>query len=70
MKTPLGNRVGPLHIITAIKHIEDFVRDRSKKDLYDDIVFRSAIERQLEIIGKAANRLTDDLQANRSDVEW
>lgn len=70
MKTPLGNRVRLLHILTALEHIEDFIRDRTKQNLYDDVMFRSAVERQLEVIGEAANRLSSDLKAERSDVEW
>lgn len=59
-----------MHILTALEHIEDFIRDRTKQALYDDIMFRSAVERQLEIIGEAANRLSPDLKAERSEVEW
>ena len=70
MKTRLGNRVRLLHILTALEHIEDFTRDRTKQALYDDIMFRSAVERQLEIIGEAANQLSPDLKAERSAVEW
>ena len=70
MKTPLGNRVRLLHILNAIEHIEDFIRDKTKQSLYDDVMFRSAVERQLEIIGEAANRLSADVKAQRHDVEW
>lgn len=70
MKTALGNRVRLLHILNAIEHIEDFIRDKTKQSLYDDVMFRSAVERQLEIIGEAANRLSADVKAERNDVEW
>lgn len=70
MRTPLGSRVRLLHILNAIEYVEDFLHDRTKQSLYDDVMFRSAVERQLEIIGEATNRLSPDVKAERSDVEW
>ena len=37
--------------------IEDFVRGKSREDYLRDLLLRSAVERQLEIIGEAFNQL-------------
>jgi len=40
------------------------------EDLSSDDVFRLAIERALEVVGEAANRLPMDLRAKYPDLEW
>lgn len=41
----------------AIQHVESFSKGKSLSDFEDDALLRSAIERQLEIIGEALNHL-------------
>ena len=45
-------------------------RSRTVEDLSSDDVFRLAIERALEVVGEAANRLPAELRAKYPDVEW
>ena len=59
-----------LHIIEAINYIESFIEGRVKDDLYNDPMLRFAIERQLEIIGEAANHLSDELKLTNPEIEW
>ena len=59
-----------LHISEAIDYIETFIEGKSKVDLYNDPMLRFAIERQLEIIGEAANHLSDELKLNNPEIEW
>jgi len=49
-----------LHILQAIDYVDEFLTGRSKEALYDEPMFRFAVERQLEIIGEAANHLSDE----------
>jgi uncharacterized protein with HEPN domain len=43
---------------------------RTVEDLSSDDVFRLAIERALEVVGEAANRLPAELRAKYPNVEW
>ena len=49
--------------LEASIHIGDFVREKSLRDYENDLLLRSGVERQLEIIGEALNSLS------RSDAE-
>ncbi len=61
MKRLLDDKTRLLHILQAIAYVDEFMTSRSKESLYDEPMFRFAIERQLEIIGEAAkaNQLSD-----------
>lgn len=59
-----------LHITEAIHYIETFIEGKVKDDLYNDPMLRFAIERQLEIIGEAANHLSDELKLTNPEIEW
>jgi len=43
---------------TAGRAIEDFVRGRTREDYQAELMLRSAVERQFEILGEALRRLT------------
>jgi len=70
MKEINSDRVRLLHIQEAITYIENFLTNKNKDDLYNDALIRFAVERQLEIIGEAANRLSEDIKLKSSEIEW
>ena len=41
----------------AAKAVRDFVAGKTKTEFLDDLLLRSAVERQLEILGEALNHL-------------
>lgn len=52
--------------VQAGQAITDFVAERTARDLSGDLMLRSAVERQLEILGEALGRLrTDDPETAR-----
>lgn len=59
------------HIFDAICRIELFVTDVSWKDFEkeNNVVF-SAVIRELEIIGEAANHIPEAFRARINDVPW
>jgi uncharacterized protein with HEPN domain len=45
-------------MLTAARAVERFVRDRAAADYLDDLMLRSAVERQIEIIEEAARHVS------------
>jgi uncharacterized protein with HEPN domain len=43
---------------------------RTREDLDDDRLYNLAMTRLLEIIGEAANRVSDDVQAQYPELPW
>lgn len=44
----------------AAKLVQDFARGKTEAEFTSDLIIRSAIERQLEVLGEALNRLRRD----------
>jgi len=57
------------HIVDAIGRIERFSADGRAAFMADEKT-QSAVVRQLEIIGEAAKRLSDDLKSEAPDLPW
>jgi uncharacterized protein with HEPN domain len=70
MKGNMADEARLQHILNVIRYIEDFSADKSKDDIYNDPMFRFSVERQLEIIGEAANNLSPALQQKYSSTPW
>ena len=52
------------------KAIVNFTRSRTPQDYRSDLLLRSAVERQIEIIGEAANRVGAAFRAARPQIPW
>lgn len=70
MRGKLPDTIRLQHILDAIQHIKNFSLDKTKKDFFEDAMYRSSVERQLEIIGEAANNLSDGLTNKYSEIPW
>jgi uncharacterized protein with HEPN domain len=70
MKGKISDEIRLKHILDAINFIETFSTGKSKDDLYNNFMYRFSIERQLEIIGEAANNLSPQLLQKHSDIPW
>lgn len=54
----------------ACELVARFIHDRSEADYTTDALVRSAVERQIEIIGEAARGLSDSLKAEHPEIPW
>jgi uncharacterized protein with HEPN domain len=54
----------------AAQAIQEFVSGRTFHSYQDDRMLRGAVERHLEIIGEAANRVSLDFQASHPEIPW
>ena len=70
MREPIRDRGRLEHILTAIGHIETFVRAKSFDDFKSDSMLFFAVVKNIEIIGEAANNLTKELRNRHPEVEW
>jgi uncharacterized protein with HEPN domain len=57
-------------MLTAARAVESFVRGRSDAEYVADLMLRSAVERQIEIIGEAARYVSAAFQAAHSEIPW
>jgi uncharacterized protein with HEPN domain len=49
-------------MLTAARAVVSFVQGRTLEDYLGDLLLRSAVERQVEIIGEAARRVSREFQ--------
>lgn len=66
----LGDEIRLLHIIDAINEIENYVQDIELKEFVENSMMFNATLRQLEIIGEASNRLSEELLNNSPSIPW
>lgn len=69
-KNHLSDFVRLQHILEAINYTETFLQGKNKEDFFNEPIIRFAIERQLEIIGEAANHLSENILLHSSNTDW
>ena len=70
MTDDVRNNAALLDMIDSLKALQEFVQNRAFKDYLEDRFFRSAVERELENVGEAANRLTTEFQIAHPEISW
>jgi len=70
MKPELGDVQRLKHILETISNIEDFLFGLNQVDFQSSKLHKAAVERQLEIIGEAANSISDSLKDEYPLVDW
>lgn len=59
-----------LDMLTAARAARSFVADRTFADYEADPMLRSAVERQIEIVGEAARGVSDAFKAMHPTIPW
>lgn len=70
MSIPKDDRVYLWDMLTAARAVVDFTRGRTLVEYESDLLLRSAVERQIEIIGEAARRISQGFQEAHSEIQW
>jgi uncharacterized protein with HEPN domain len=57
-------------MLEAAERIQDFLKNKTFEDFLKDDMLRAAVERNIEIIGEAARRISDDLKQEHPEIPW
>lgn len=57
-------------MLTAARAVGSFIVGKTFEQYSSDLLLRSAVERQIEIIGEAARRVSAEFQAAHSEIPW
>ncbi|HUS48748.1 MAG TPA: DUF86 domain-containing protein [Candidatus Paceibacterota bacterium] len=58
------------HLLDSINAIEEFSKNMNKDKLMSDRLKRSAIVREIEIIGEAVKNISESLKNKHPEIEW
>ncbi len=70
MRSRIGDRQRLLHILDAIKEIENYISGSSEDDFMCNSMMKHACIKQIEIIGEAANLISSETQNIYHEVDW
>lgn len=70
MRPDAGDAARLHDMLGACARIAQYVAGRSRQEFLDDDYFRSAVERQVEIIGEAARGVSDAFRRAHPEVPW
>lgn len=59
-----------LDMLAAAQAVVSFVAQKTLEDYSEDLFLRSAVERQVEIIGEAARAISQEFQNSHSEIAW
>jgi uncharacterized protein with HEPN domain len=57
-------------MLKAIQRIQEFTKNLEYDAYLESILIQSAVERQLEILGEAAGRLSDEFRHTYQEIAW
>lgn len=69
-KTSANDLVRLQHMLDAAQKAKQFSSGMERTDLEHDDVRQFALVRAVEIVGEAANNMTDDFKIKHSDIPW
>ena len=58
------------HIYEEILLLEDICRTHTTDEIIDNRILRYCVQKSLEIIGEAANRISDETKNTYPDIAW
>ena len=70
MKGESGDKARLEHILDSIQEIKNYTRSSSFKEFELDSMMKFACIKQIEIIGEAANHLSETTQTKYNSIDW
>jgi uncharacterized protein with HEPN domain len=70
MRDKLGDEIRLLHMWDAIEEIKRYTADIPFKVFTDNSMMKFAVVKQLEIIGEAANHLSESTLSQPTEIDW
>jgi uncharacterized protein with HEPN domain len=70
MRGKLGDKARLQHIHEAILEIESYLVNTEFQDFMENSMMRFACIKQMEILGEAANHISDEIKSGFSTIEW
>ena len=70
MREPLKDRERLEHILSAIDRVLRYTKDKSYEELVANDMMYYAVVKNIEIMGEAANMLTQEFISNHQEVPW
>lgn len=64
------DRASLAHMREHAQEAVECVRSRKREDLESDRLLELALTRLIEIVGEAANRLSDEVRSQHSEIPW
>ena len=58
------------HMLDASRQSHEFIKGKNRVDLDTDPMLHHALVRVIEIIGEAANHITDNFKVKFHEIEW
>lgn len=70
MKSSLGDKARLQHIVSAIEEIETYTAGFSYPQFESNSMMQFACVKQLEIVGEAANHVSQHLKNQHTEIQW
>ena len=65
-----GDRARIEHMLQSIERIQDAMKDVSEEDFFQSRILLDAMSFNFAILGEAANKVSDRLQADHPEIPW
>lgn len=70
MRGRIGDKIRLIHILDAIVEIENYLIEADFDIFLNNSMMRFACIKQMEIIGEASNKISNEVKSKFSEIEW